>query len=382
MASRTATPARPVARSQRVRGSGPGSGRLVVGDYVGQLAGDAAQAVRRAGLKPGLDRSFECEPELLGQVVAQEPVAGSDLARNGMVTLYVAASGPAATPADIEEPAGVDPEPAAIAVPPLPAEREGDAPRRPEIRRRRKRGLAARVPQLSDSQPDPMQATTDLIGEAETEVLEIPPAQEWSSETLVDAPVPPGSEKREESVIYEPLEDVFSSEEFVVRADEVFAGRVDTAPAWRRAYPRRRKTGAFATRLRLSDHPWLVRAAGGMLVVWALVVLAGHSPRAHHTTAVAGVVQHTAAVWVHSHLRRRPAQVERHLPGRKRHQADVRSRSGMTTRASVAPVPARVVERPSSTASAPVPAVRTVAPPVAAAREFGPEQQHGGPFSP
>ena len=55
----------------------------MVGEYVGQLAADAAQAVRRAGLKPGLDRSFGCEPELLGLVVAQDPVAGSDLARNG-----------------------------------------------------------------------------------------------------------------------------------------------------------------------------------------------------------------------------------------------------------------------------------------------------------
>jgi hypothetical protein len=58
-----------------------------------QPAGDAAQGVRRSGLCPGLDRSFGCEAELIGLVVAQEPAAGSDLARNGMVTLYVAAPG-------------------------------------------------------------------------------------------------------------------------------------------------------------------------------------------------------------------------------------------------------------------------------------------------
>jgi len=66
--------------------------------------------VRRAGLCPGLDRSFGCEAELIGLVVAQEPAAGSDLARNGMVTLYVAA--PGAGPMD-EEPAATEAAPAA-----------------------------------------------------------------------------------------------------------------------------------------------------------------------------------------------------------------------------------------------------------------------------
>ena len=101
MNDRTAVQARGTQRTKSARRGGP-SGRQVVGEYVGQPAGDAAQAVRRAGLCPGLDRSFGCEPELIGLVVAQEPVAGSDLARNGMVTLYVAA--PGSGPMD-EEPA-------------------------------------------------------------------------------------------------------------------------------------------------------------------------------------------------------------------------------------------------------------------------------------
>src|ERR1700730_348019 len=71
---------------------------LVVSEYVGQTAADAAMSIRRARPRPGLGRSLGWEPELVGQVVAQEPTAGSELARNAMVTLYVAA--PAAVPDD------------------------------------------------------------------------------------------------------------------------------------------------------------------------------------------------------------------------------------------------------------------------------------------
>jgi beta-lactam-binding protein with PASTA domain len=85
--------------------------RLVVAKYVGHDAADAAVAIRRAGLRPGLERSFGCEPETLGQVVAQEPPAGSEVAGNAMVTLDVAAPGP--MPVDNEEEAdgGRLPEP-------------------------------------------------------------------------------------------------------------------------------------------------------------------------------------------------------------------------------------------------------------------------------
>jgi PASTA domain len=70
------------------------TGRLTVGDYVGHAAGEAAQAVRRAGLRPGLDRSVGHDPALTGHIVDQEPEPGSTLARNGLVTLFVAAPGP------------------------------------------------------------------------------------------------------------------------------------------------------------------------------------------------------------------------------------------------------------------------------------------------
>src|SRR5271166_28233 len=107
MTDRTASADRAVERAKSARRGGP-SGRLVVGEYVGQAAGDAAQAVRRAGLRPGLDRSFGCEAELIGLIVAQEPVAGGDLARNGMVTLYVAAPGNAPIDEDTDAPETLD----------------------------------------------------------------------------------------------------------------------------------------------------------------------------------------------------------------------------------------------------------------------------------
>jgi hypothetical protein len=92
MTDRTTTSGRAIAGAKSSARGGP-SGREAVGHYVGQPAGDAAQAVRRAGLRPGLDRLFGCAVELIGLVVAQDPTAGSSLARNGMVTLYVAAPG-------------------------------------------------------------------------------------------------------------------------------------------------------------------------------------------------------------------------------------------------------------------------------------------------
>ena len=73
-----------------------GRSALVVGDHVGAPAGDAAQAVRRAGMRPALDRSFGHSAAETGTVVEQDPAAGSEVARNAMVTLYVAAPQPGA----------------------------------------------------------------------------------------------------------------------------------------------------------------------------------------------------------------------------------------------------------------------------------------------
>ena len=154
MTDRTASAGRAVERSKSARRGGP-SGRQAVGDYVGQPAGDAAQAVRRAGLRPGLDRSFGCAEELIGLVVAQEPTAGSSLARNGMVTLYVAAPGsePIDEGTDAAQVESGGPEPAAVAS--VEAE-QAEAASAPVRVRRRKRGRARRAAPVVDAPPAPV----------------------------------------------------------------------------------------------------------------------------------------------------------------------------------------------------------------------------------
>jgi hypothetical protein len=401
MSDRTATPQGPPARAQRAGGDGPVSGRLVVGEYVGQLAADAAQAVRRAGLKPGLDRSFECEPELLGLVVAQDPVAGSDLARNGMVTLYVAATG-AATVDEIQESADRDRDSAPISVPPLQAVGEHDSqsevPQRTSVGRRRKPRLATSTTRVFDRPPDQIASSGEPAGEAPTELVQVPPAREWIAEVEANAPVPADEEESGQSVFDDHVdEESMSREEFVVHADDVFAGRTNTGlPAWRRAYPSRRKVRAArgfpSARSGLRAHRWLVRGAGVMLLVWVLVAvlaaLLGHSGGARQTRAVAGVVRHASVVGVHRGLRPRPRprplRVKPAQAARRHPQARVRPRPrAMPLSAAPAAPVSRVVARPVAPASALAPvSTRVVDRPTAAAREFGPEQQHGGPFSP
>jgi hypothetical protein len=289
MNSTTATPARPAGRAQGARRGGP-SGRLEVGEYVGQPAADAAQDVRRAGLKPGLERSFGCEAELLGQVVAQEPGAGSDLARNGMVTLYVAAPGAAPVDEDAEAHPTLDPDPAP-ATPPQAVVPETDAPQRPpRTRRPRKPGLARRAPQAFDIPPAPVPADRALADEAEAPAIEVAATEAWALETDVHVPVPPDGEEYDERPLDDRADDELPHEEFVVHADDVFAGRAGRElPAWRRAYPRRRTawTGRSdrGVRARLAEHPVLVSAVSGMLAVWAVVgvtaALTSHPARTH-----------------------------------------------------------------------------------------------------
>ncbi len=69
-------------------------GRVVVADYVSRPAAAAAHAIRRAGLRPGLERCLGHGREATGLVVAQNPAAGGELARNGILTLYIAARDP------------------------------------------------------------------------------------------------------------------------------------------------------------------------------------------------------------------------------------------------------------------------------------------------
>src|SRR3979490_1222073 len=66
-------------------------GAVAVGDYVGDPAAEAARAVRRLGLRPGLDPQFGGAPHTIRLALAPQPQAGSEAPRGAMVTLYVSA---------------------------------------------------------------------------------------------------------------------------------------------------------------------------------------------------------------------------------------------------------------------------------------------------
>ncbi len=396
MSDRTATPARGTQRAKTARRGGP-SGRLVVGEYVGQVAGDAAQAVRRAGLRPGLDRSFGCEAELIGLVVAQEPPAGSDLARNGMVTLYVAAPGNAPTDEDTDAPEALGG--VATLAPAAPAQAEGaqaetlSAPAR--TRRRRKPGLAGRAAQVFDPPPAPVLPGQGPADEAPAApVAQVPPGETYGSSEETYAP---DVEELDEGVLDERGDDEFSHDEFVVHMGDVLAGRAGWPRAWRKVYPRRRTPGALGgdrgVRVWLSEHPRLVKAVGAALAVWAVVGLAaaldGHHGRTPTMSVISGDGRRagTRTSGVHERApaprvrtirpatrppRPHPYPQHRGTPPRRPAPAPSSEAAARPEGASVQATPA-----PSSPPSPPpAPAAASAPPPPA------PEQTQGGPFSP
>ncbi|MGO9490131.1 MAG: PASTA domain-containing protein [Solirubrobacteraceae bacterium] len=72
--------------------------RVTVGDYEHEPAADAAIALRRAGLRPALERTFHWGKDTHGMVVAQEPPAGSEAPLDSTVLLFVSAPGERDTP--------------------------------------------------------------------------------------------------------------------------------------------------------------------------------------------------------------------------------------------------------------------------------------------
>jgi PASTA domain len=194
--------------------------RLVVGDYVGQMAAGAAQAVRRTGLRPGLERSLGCEPEAVGHVLAQEPAAGSELARNTVVTLYVGAPGAAANGDQGGEQAAreVEHQPQAA------TEETPLAPGEPQVLPTERRRRKPRPPMLGSAalalDGDPRQ---QWIGSADIAPSEAPDQHEPQDEALDD----PEDERRL----------THADEELVTHADDVLAGRAGSP--WRRVYPSR-----------------------------------------------------------------------------------------------------------------------------------------------
>jgi hypothetical protein len=397
MTDRTAAPERGIQRAKTTRRGGP-SGRQAVGDYVGQPAGDAAQAVRRAGLRPGLDRSFGCAEELTGLVVAQEPTAGSDLARNGMVTLYVAAPGNEPVDGDTDA-ARLDsdvPPPA----PSAPVQAEGaqsEAPSAPARARRRKPRRARRAAPAFDPPPAPVPVDRGAEAQPPTVPLAQPavePRWDWSQETFEQ-----DGERLDDDASDELGEHEFPHDEFVVHLDDVedVLARRGGPAVWRRAYPRRRTMGrrgdGRGVRAWLGQHRLAAGAVGAGLAAWAVVgvgsALDGHHP--HTSTASASVVNQRPAGTdrsaaaksapalrskaLHATPRSSPAQSAQSRP---RHSAPHRRRP---------PAPALVREAVAPPVAPPKEAAVPAAPSTPAARASAPsapaqEQTQGGLFSP
>jgi len=384
MNDRTAAPEREIQRAKTARRGGP-SGRLVVGEYVGQAAGDAAQAVRRAGLKPGLDRSFGCEAELTGLVVAQEPVAGGDLARNGMVTLYVAAPGnaPLDEDADALEAVG-DPPPSAPAAPVRADVAQAEAPSPPARARRRKPGHAGRAPQVFDPPPAFVTPGRGAAEEAPTaEIAQVPLAETWGSPQETYAP---DNEGLDEGDVEERGEDELLHDEFVVHMDDVLAGRAGGPRVWRRVYPRRRTVGVLGggggVRAQLAEHPRLVKAVGAAFAVCAVVGVAATLDGHHARTGAASVISYgerpagshttgardraSAPSWRAARPAARPPRTRTPpqrsgVPRRRSAPALVRAAAAPHEGAGVqaAPAPRPAPPAPSASASAPPPAEPT-----------------------
>jgi hypothetical protein len=399
MTDRTAALERGIARAKTARRGGP-SGRQAVGDYVGQPAGDAAQAVRRAGLRPGLDRSFGCAEELIGLVVAQEPTAGSDLARNGMVTLYVAAPGNEPVEGDTDT-AGLDTD-APPPAPPEPVEVEVATSEGPSARarvRRRKPGHARRATPAFDLPTATVFPDRDSEAQPPTAALAQSTVEQkwaWSPETFGQ-----GGEQLYEDTSDELGEPEFAHDEFVVHLDEVddvLAGR--TGPAlWRRVYPRRRtigqRGGGRGVRAWLGQHRLVAGAVGAALAAWAVVgVGSAFDGHPTHTTAASASVVSKRPAETHRTTAAKPASA---LSSRALHEAP-RSSPAQTTQARPRhsapqrhrPAPALVRE----TVAAPVVPAREAAVPAASSTPAAPaarasarsapaqEQTQGGLFSP
>lgn len=378
-------------RAKTTRRGGP-SGRQAVGDYVGQPAGDAAQAVRRAGLRPGLDRSFGCAEELTGLVVAQEPTAGSDLARNGMVTLYVAAPGNEPVDGDTDA-AGLDPD-VPPPVPPAAAQAEvaqSEAPSAPARVRRRKPGRARRAAPAFDPPPAPVPVDRDAEAQPPTVTLAQPAVEQgwdWSPETFEQ-----DGEQLDDDASNGLGEHEFPHDEFVVHLDDVedvLAGRGD-GTVWRRAYPRRHRIGrrgdGRGVRAWLGQHRLAAGAVGVALVLWAVVGIASALDGHHtHTTTTSADSQRPAGTHRTTAAKPAPALSSKALPAaprsspaqstqpRPRHSA--RRRPAPLLREAVAPPVAPPKETATPTAPS-TPAARASAPPAPAQ-----EQTQGGLFSP
>jgi hypothetical protein len=315
---------------------------LRVGDFVGELANEAAQAVRRAGLKPGLERSFGCEAELTGRIVAQEPEPGAELVRNGLVTLFVAAPGPSEETELAAEHAVLEP-------------REQEQPTR---------ALAHARP---TSQSDALPRRRKPGRLAPAAVLDIPPAPR-----IPGAP-PPAVEDYEAFAQHDPLEEPGgASEEYVIAADALFASGGPHMGRW----PARMPIAWLGRRLRNS--PKLLRAALAPLALW-LLVAGGAALFAHGSRR--SPLTHSPAARARAHALmppsprvapRRPAASRKRTPGSQPRSKRPSRAPRQNARAAVERVP----RAPGPSSSSPVTQPAATSSPTPAPRH------EGGLFSP
>lgn len=373
---------------KKTSGRGETPGRLQVGDYVGALAAQAAQAVRRSGLRPGLERSFGGDPDLIGCIVAQQPAAGEELARNGMVTLYVAAPTPAGSDAttDVHGSRAIALESRPPASP--AAASDHGAPRSPHAHRARKRRPAATFSAESfDVAPQAASSATEGHGyedlAASSHAGQPQPGTRsggWTASADVEAEtVELGQPHAREAA-----EPNWLDEDFVEHAHDIFAGRrQDHGPSHTRSSrtaPTRAARGLLGWS---SRHPVLATTTAAF-TVWvialALAAFSGHPVhpprRATASTtnpALATVVGSPAAA---TPLKQRPLP----SPGqrvRSRTAARTRGLSQRQTVKATAAVQAPVARN----AEAVLPRKAASAPPERAV-DTGQSEQTGGPFSP
>ena len=381
MTDTTAVPER-VAESARRSRRGGVSGHQTVGDYLGRPAGEAAQAVRRIGLRPGLDRSFGCAAELVGLVVAQDPAAGSDLARNGMVTLFVAA--PGGDPADEDTAVAVDAELVQTADEP-----GSEAPRVARRPRRRKQGLASHTA----GPPEPVVVPAAArVASASGELVQptVQPTAAWPVaarttdgvlENDLDGELPGGECPDED-------------DELVVQVEDVLAGRSGPR-GWRGAYPRRRGalhecTTGRRVRGWLAEHRLVAGVVAVSVVLWIVVGVASTLESGHARNPVSAVVAKPT-----QHVRDRrsvlglPAarkSIARGAPARPTRTLSRRAASPAAPRSTLAPALVVHVVREADARGAAerqeVPAPQTSGPPVSTTSAPAAEQSGGGLFSP
>jgi PASTA domain len=337
-------------------------GQPVVGDYLGCPASEATRAIRRAGLRPGLERSFGYPAQITGEVVAQEPAAGTQVARSSLVRIFVAAPGdtpdqhdasPAETLAASDvatvEPTGPDEESAgerlqaAASVPPR-AERAAHRRKpRPAVLRRAD-DAESHGQQTALSEADPDADASSLATAAVSSEARSAEGQGGCSDAEIE------------------------------RASAIFS----QGGGWRRAAWR--GLPSWRSLLGLDGHVqlrrWLAVGAGGVAALWVLVaivvaLIGGHAPTsAHPGNAAPSRVPRAAradAAGRSAHRGERRAAAQTHRYAGKRTVVVVVTRT--------------ITTRPQPVAAPPVPAAsEPQVAPSAAAGEV--EQVGGGPFSP